>query len=64
MEMKPYQDKAVEIAVKHAKAMAKEEVEAVVLPAMEEYVKSTPTPVDDLFYQGLKDVIVKAVAGL
>ncbi len=48
------QEQAKEILVKYAKALAIELVEVVAYPALEEAVKKTPTPIDDIAVASLK----------
>jgi hypothetical protein len=53
-----------EILMKHAKAMAIEMLEAAAIPALEQAVKNTPTPIDDLAVAALKEPLKKALMDL
>lgn len=61
METQKHVLKAQEIAMKHGKAMAKEMVLEVVLPAIEEAVALSPSPIDDMVVAALKESVVNAV---
>lgn len=52
---------ALKILVKHAKAMLIEEMELVMVPALEEAAKKSATPLDDLAIAALKQPLIDAV---
>lgn len=62
--MSQVSEAAKEILIKHAKAAALELVEACALPALEEAVKNTATPMDDLVVAALKEPLKKALLDL
>ena len=64
MELGPLKDKAEDILKKHAKAMALELVGELIVPALEQAAKDSPTPIDDLVLAGLKDPLQKAINDL
>lgn len=53
--------KLAEIAKKHAKAMAVELIEEVAVQALEEAVKKSATPMDDVVVAALKEPLKKAL---
>jgi hypothetical protein len=61
MELK---EVALEIVKKHGKAMAAELIEAVAVPALEEAVKSSATPIDDVVLAALKEPLKAALLKL
>lgn len=56
-------DKAqvLDIVKKHGKAMALELVEAAAIPALEEAVKKSATPIDDVVLAALKEPLKQAL---
>jgi hypothetical protein len=52
--MNEIQMQAKEILYKYAKALAMELVEVVAIPALEQAVKNTATPIDDIAVASLK----------
>ena len=52
---------ALEIVKKHGKAMALEMVAELAVPALEEAVKKTSTPIDDLVVAALKEPLKAAL---
>lgn len=57
-------DLALGILKKHGIACAAELVLLVALPAVKDYVKNTPNPVDDVIEAALEDSVKKAIADL
>ena len=55
---------AEEIAKKHGKAMAVELIQAAIFPALEEAVKKSPTPIDDVVLAALEEPLKKAMMDL
>lgn len=55
---------ALEIVKKHGKAMAIELVDAVLFEAIDEVVKKSETPIDDLVVAALKEPLKAALKGL
>jgi hypothetical protein len=56
-----FKDKALEVVKKHGKAMAAEMIEEVVFLALEDVVKDTSNPFDDMMYNALKEPLKKAI---
>jgi len=54
----------LEILKKHGKVMALELVEAAAIPALEEAVKKSATPVDDIVVAALKEPLKQALKDL
>jgi hypothetical protein len=52
---------ALKVLVKHAKALLIEEVELVMVPALEEVAKKSATPLDDVAIAALKQPLIDAV---
>lgn len=52
-----------EIVVKHGVALATELVEAIAIPALEEAVKKTSTPIDDIAVAALKEPLKASLLG-
>ena len=52
---------ALEILKKHAKALALELVEVAAIPALEEAVKKSATPIDDVVLAALKEPLKAAL---
>lgn len=48
-------------ALKHGKALAKEVIEAILFEAIEEAVKNTSTPFDDMAVAALKEPLKQAL---
>ncbi len=58
MELGPL---AMEIVKKHGKAMALELVEMAAIPALEEAVKKSASPIDDVVVAALKEPLKQAL---
>jgi hypothetical protein len=54
-------DKMLEVVKKHGKAMAIEMVEEVVFAALEDVVKDSSNPFDDMMFNVLKEPLKKAI---
>lgn len=54
----------LEIVKKHGKVMALELVEAAAIPALEEAVKKSATPIDDMVVAALKEPLKQALKDL
>lgn len=57
-------EQILEIVVKHGKAMALELVEQVAIQALEEAVKKSETPIDDVIVAALKEPLKQALIKL
>jgi hypothetical protein len=55
---------ALEILKKHSKALIMEQLDVVLIPALEEATKKSATPIDDLALAALKEPFKKALADL
>ena len=58
------QEKMLEVVKKHGKAMAMEMVDEIVFAALEEVVKDSSNPFDDVMYGVLKEPLKKALVDL
>jgi len=56
--------KVKEIAVKHAKDLSKEIINEVLFAAIDEAVKKTATPIDDVIVAALKEPMKQALLDL
>jgi hypothetical protein len=55
---------AKEIAVKHSKALVKEELTLVIMPAIKEAVSKSESKVDDMVWAVAEEAALKALEGL
>lgn len=64
IDIKALEQKALAIAIKHQKAMAKELAIEVAFAAIQQVVDDSPNKIDDIFWSQAKDAAQKAIEGL